>query len=127
MISAPTKNARFTAKFINCFGVEDEKSTFAPSIFVREDIILPHPYKAILLPRQQIKKYNTKKISPQSSMGGKSSAGFYRCVAAVERGGDDTPAAQPCELAGGGAMGEAMRPAKMHAGEKGDSPFKTGG
>jgi hypothetical protein len=29
----------------------------------------------------------------------------------------ETAAAQPCGLAGGGAMGEAKRPAKLHAWE----------
>ena len=31
--------------------------------------------------------------------------------------GGITPAAQPCGFAGGGAMGEAKRPAKLHAWE----------
>jgi hypothetical protein len=43
MVSVPTNNARFVTKFIDFFGVEGEKSTLTPSIFVGEDIILPHP------------------------------------------------------------------------------------
>ena len=51
-------------------------------------------------------------------MGGKSVAGLSSCEATVERGGGGVATAQLLILAGGGAMGEAMRPARMHAGER---------